>query len=159
MPFSQKQFYHVVRSVNDYYRFVPYMTRSDIDKETHQFNKATKKGSFLATTSIGFDMITFDYTSKVSYKQPCQVVSESNQEISRNRMFNELYSQWDILQLSPYSCKVNYTITMSMSNPVYMAVTKRVFDLLAQTMHSSFQERCYDLFHHQNETEMSNIDG
>ena len=62
-------------------------------------------------------------------------------------MFSMLHSKWQIKYVNKNECKVDYFLSMTMHNPLYMMITKRFFDLLANTMHSSFSERCKEKYY------------
>ena len=85
LPYSQAHFYNVVSDVEQYSQFVPYMTKSSV------FNR--KAGQFSATTHIGYSSVEFEYESKVTYKEPSMVLSQST---SDSKVFSELYSLWRI---------------------------------------------------------------
>ena len=101
LPFSQKNFYDVVRNVNDYQNFVQYMTKSEIFENTHKrsVKNGVKKGKFDAETTIGFQVVSFAYISKVTYKEPYYVLSVSGKQAEgsvSSKIFSELYSLWEI---------------------------------------------------------------
>ena len=52
LPYSQQNFYEVIRNVNDYQNFVPYMTRSEIFEKTHKkyMKNGVHQGKFDAET-------------------------------------------------------------------------------------------------------------
>ena len=106
------------------------------------------RGGFLAPTRIGFNAISFDYTSKVTYSHPKLPVNihpnkENNfskgllwrvtTESDSSRIFNKFSSEW-LIRANPEgslnSCIVDYQIEMEFSNPLYSAVTSQFFDLL-----------------------------
>ena len=118
------------------------MSKSNILEDTFKHNNETWNGSFVANTAIGFDAVSFSYDSHVTYKYPYLVISQSNDS---STIFNKLYSKWEIKSLGKDKCEVEYFISMTMSNPLYMIVTRRFFDLLATTMHESFSERCQEI--------------
>ena len=114
LPFSQVAFYRVVSDVSEYQQFVPYMAKSYILPET------VKDGKFEAITQIGFDQLKFEYKSKVSYTEPSRVLSVSSTE---SKIFEELHSLWQIEHVDDHSCKVDYNIQMTFSNPLFATVT------------------------------------
>ena len=91
----------MVRNVNDYQNFVQYMTKSEIFENTHKrsVKNGVKKGKFDAETTIGFQVVSFAYISKVTYKEPYYVLSVSGKQAEgsvSSKIFSELYSLWEI---------------------------------------------------------------
>ena len=88
LPFSQAHFYSVVSDVDSYSQFIPYMVSSNIFKRTSE-------SQFEANTEIGFQQVSFEYTSQVTCKPMSEVKSISK---SDSYIFKELYSLWVIEQ-------------------------------------------------------------
>ena len=73
-------------------------------------------GGFLAPTRIGFNAISFDYKSKVTYKHPILPVNLTKDKRAllwrvttvseSSRIFNSLSSEW-VIRLDPTSNKRN----------------------------------------------------
>ena len=106
------------------------------------------RGGFSAPTRIGFNAISFDYTSKVTYSHPKLPVNLSSgtrsllwrvQTVSESsRIFNSLSSEW-LIRVDPDSskrnnCIVDYQIEMEFSSALYSAVTSQFFDILVKNI-------------------------
>ena len=109
-------------------------------EEVGKFGK-TIKGGFSAPTRIGFNAVSFEYTSKVTYVHPCLPVNlyptkENNwckglrwrvaTESDSSRIFSKLKSEWRIVvdPAKPANgCIVDYTIEMEFASALYAAVT------------------------------------
>mmetsp|Transcript_11477 Transcript_11477/g.15485 ORF Transcript_11477/g.15485 Transcript_11477/m.15485 type:complete len:115 (+) Transcript_11477:95-439(+) len=73
MPFNPHLFFRVVCDVNSYPEFIPSMPGCHIDQATaYEQLKSNKivKGGFDAPTRIGFNAVSFDYISRVTYEHP-----------------------------------------------------------------------------------------
>lgn len=81
MPFDHRDFFSIVKDVDSYKLFVPYMTNSRVVQESHTKTKdhGSLKGSFDAITDIGFTSVNFSYVSRVTYHEPSSVLSISGQ--------------------------------------------------------------------------------
>lgn len=78
MPHSQEDFYQVIRDVDKYQEFMPFMTNSQVIAGTESEKKLNgiQQGRFNANTTIGFrGLVDFTYMSKVSWKEPFYVLS------------------------------------------------------------------------------------
>ena len=113
------------------------------DQNKHTSNIV--KGGFSAPTRIGFNAVTFDYTSKVTFihpKLPVNLNSDKKKKsllwkvttvCDSSRIFNSLSSEW-VIRVDPESpsdrCIVDYQIEMEFASALYSAVTSQFFDLL-----------------------------
>lgn len=92
---------------------------------------------------IGFSSVSFTYVSHVSYETPRWVLSEADQ----SRIFEGLYSHWEIKKIDENSCEIIYNIEMSFANPLYSSITTHFFDFLANNINKAFEKRCYELYY------------
>lgn len=63
------------------------------------------------------------------------VLSESE----KTRIFDGLYSHWQIKQIDEDVCEVHYNIRMTFANPLYSSITNHFFDYLAKNINKSFE--------------------
>ncbi len=98
------------------------MPESRVLPESRSFtleNGADCRGSFDATTKIGFKAINFSYVSHVSYAHPQLPVNfamteglawEVKSVSATTNIFNSMVSNWNIRPTSENSCLVDYDI-------------------------------------------------
>jgi ribosome-associated toxin RatA of RatAB toxin-antitoxin module len=71
------------------------------------------------------------------------VLSEAN----NSRIFEGLYSHWEIRPVGPDACEIVYNIQMTFNNPLYSSITTTFFDYLANNINQAFEKRCFDLYY------------
>ena len=68
-----------MQDVDEYQEFLTFMPRSKVDPSTRSEHlgryKRNMHGKFEATTTIGFNAVSFDYLSKVKYNHPALPVN------------------------------------------------------------------------------------
>ena len=152
------RFFRVVQDVDSYKKFIDFMPESRVHKETKvsktgQYGK-NKNGRFDATTTIGFNAVSFDYVSKVTYSHPVVPVNFKNPKnlswrvtslADSSRIFDSMNSEWVIQPCKEdplSSCIIDYRIEMAFANPLYAGITSRFFDFLVENINGQFEERC-----------------
>lgn len=50
-----------------------------------------------------------------------------------SNVFTELYSLWEIEDAGEGRCKIRYKIRLQFASPMYAAITKQFFDVLASS--------------------------
>ena len=110
LPFAQEKFFEVVKNVDDYEKFIPWITRSKIHPHTVQenFEAGVRRGRFEAETKIGFSSVNFAYKSHVTYETPYSLLSIAED----TRIFQGLHSHWEIIKLEEDACEIVYKIRM-----------------------------------------------
>ena len=108
LPYSQENFFRVVKDVEDYDKFIPWINESRLMPEsiTERYENGHKRGMFDGEVKIGFSQLTFGYVSHVSYEYPNWILSEAE----NSRIFEGLYSRWEIKKLSEHQCEIVYNI-------------------------------------------------
>ena len=151
LNFNAHRFFRVVYDVDSCQKFIDFMPRSVVDKGTYKDSlgklKKTIHGEFDATTTIGFNAVSFDYVSKVRYSHP--VVPVNFYHDARNiawrvtsvadgsRIFNSMKSEWKIRPnvVDPlHKCIVDYKIEMEFASSIYAGVTSKFFDFLVDNI-------------------------
>ena len=113
--------------------FLPWWTNSEIFPES--IKKFTEKeGEFKGRLTIGYSSVNFSYDSHVTYKDFSTIISVSN----GNSAFDELYSKWNIEDMTYNKWMVNYEVKMTFSNPLYSRVTKLFFNNLVVNINDAF---------------------
>lgn len=117
------------------------------------------KGSFKAPTRIGFNAVSFEYTSNVSYSHPDLPVRLSpstarslswrvNTVSDSSLIFNSFRSEWCIRpdpDQPGKSCLVDYSMEMEFANALYSAVTSKFFNFLCASVDDQFSTRCAEI--------------
>ena len=111
------------------------------------------RGGFDAPTRIGFNAVSFDYVSRVTYSHPIlpiplHLASQQKRNplywrvttiSGETRIFNAFSSEWKI-RADPAAptryCYVDYTIQMEFASALYAAVTSQFFNLLVASIDS-----------------------
>ena len=107
LPYSQENFFKVVKDVQDYDKFIPWINSSKIIQDSIAVEeKGSKTGKFDGEVKIGFSQLSFAYISRVSYQYPNWILSEAD----NSRIFEGLYSKWEIKKLSEHKCEIVYDI-------------------------------------------------
>lgn len=107
----------------------------------------------MASTKIGFNLVSFSYNSLVSYKNPIVPVkiTRLGQEwwissvSASSTIFNNLESTWSIKNTAPNTCTVDYRIKMEFANSLYASVTRQFFDFLVTNINAKFRDRCAEV--------------
>ena len=134
----------MIRDVQDYEKFIPWITRSRIIPESvKEGPSGAKGGKFDGEVKIGFSSLSFAYISHVSFEHPQWILSEARD----SRIFDGLYSHWEIKKLGPDQCEIIYNIQMTFSNPIYSSITTTFFDYLANNINQAFEKRCHELYY------------
>ena len=163
LPFNPHLFFRVIQDVNSYPQFINNMPSCHADPATKyekQTSPYTITGGFTAPTRIGFNAISFEYTSKIEYRHPTLPVNllrdrrallwrVTTRSREGSRIFNSLNSEW-VIRLDPSSdkrnqCLVDYQIEMEFASSLYSAVTSQFFDLLASNIDRQFAARCKEI--------------
>jgi coenzyme Q-binding protein COQ10 len=119
VPYAHEAFFDVINDVESYQQFIPWITESRVLPETLVKKGASTSGRFDAEVKIGFTSLSFSYISKVSYEENKWVLSEAR----KSRIFDGLYSHWDLRPTGSDECEITYNIQMKFANPLYSAVT------------------------------------
>ena len=134
LPFKQEHFYSVAVDVNNYHKFVPYMSDTKVFQKTHKtkMRNGVKHGKFDAETTIGFKgLVNFSYISKITYKEPSYIFTVNGDHADgsvSSMIFKELYSTWEITKVSDSDeaprCRIHYKIKLTFANSLYSSVTR-----------------------------------
>ena len=130
---NRHDFFRVVSDVENYDKFIPWCTKSAVNEASRKEAKPGD-GEFDATLSIGYGKLEFEYTSHVIYKSPDTIISVSK----GGPFFNELYSKWNIQEVTYKTTKVNYEVEMTFSNPLYASLMKYFFNNLVTNINDAF---------------------
>jgi ribosome-associated toxin RatA of RatAB toxin-antitoxin module len=146
-----------VLDVDSYSHFLKFMTTSKVHHQTKYEKEEQGKivGGFEADTSIGFQLVNFNYVSKITYENPALpiyskllgqkwMVSTVSPSTS---VFKSLESKWLISNSSSDGCRVDYSIQMEFASPLFAAVTRQFFDLLATGQQEQFEKRTLEVGH------------
>ena len=109
LRYNAHRFFRVVQDVDAYQQFIDFMPQSRVHSNTRREElgkyKRNVHGGFDATTTIGFNAVSFDYVSKVSYSHPIVPVNfrdaqklswRVTSESASSRIFNSMNSEWVI---------------------------------------------------------------
>lgn len=100
------------------------------------------KGNFDAKCAIGFQIINFDYVSKVTYRHPAIPIQLSRDHewyvssASASSIFKLLQSEWKIKHSGPDLCSIDYSIQMEFANSLYSQITRQFFDYLVSSVNT-----------------------
>lgn len=154
LPFNPHLFFRVIQDVDSYPLFISNMPACHADLATKYENSHPEsgivKGGFSAPTRIGFNAVSFDYASKVTYTHPKLPVDFCGRRMKKksliwkvttvsesSRIFNSLSSEW-VIRVDPESptdrCIVDYQIEMEFASALYSAVTSQFFDMLVSNV-------------------------
>ena len=98
--------FNVVLDVGRYQEFLPLCTFSEVDKSSIVI-KNDSEGEFKARLSMGVSsLVTFSYTSAVTYKKYQTIISESVDE----EAFKRLHSRWDFRPLTKSRSVIQYRV-------------------------------------------------
>ena len=145
-----------MQDVDSYPLFLSYMPQCKADPSSRHEHRGkygkTVRGGFRAPTTIGFNAVSFDYISNVTYSHPKLPVnlcpSQKNNwtkslrwrvttDSESSRIFNSFKSEWRIRANPDYpisACIVDYNIEMGFSNSLYSAVTRQFFNFLVDNI-------------------------
>lgn len=129
--YSMQEMYDVVSDVSNYYRFVPYVKRSDVHSQ--------ENFGFKADLIVGFPPLNEAYTSRVSLNPPQLVRSECHD----GRLFNYLLNEWRFspgLKDIPDSCVLDFKVTFEFKSLFHSNVANIFFDLICDQMENAFIE-------------------
>ncbi|EDV38132.1 uncharacterized protein Dana_GF11062, isoform A [Drosophila ananassae] len=127
--YSMQEMYDVVSDVSNYYRFVPYVKRSDVHTQDNS--------GFKADLIVGFPPLNEAYTSRVSLNPPQLVRSECHD----GRLFNYLLNEWRFspgLKDIPDSCVLDFKVTFEFKSLLHSNVANIFFDLICDQMENAF---------------------
>ena len=140
LPVNAHYLFRVVQDVDSYSQFIKFMSSSFVLASTrHTTATATHiRGGFDAKTTIGFQLVNFEYLSRITYTHPLVPVHASKagqvwqlETVSpETSIFKQLRSDWLIKNTSADECLVDYSISLEFASPLYAAVTRQFFDLL-----------------------------
>ena len=152
----------MVQDVDEYKDFINFMPQSKVDEKTRNEHlgryKKNMHGRFDATTTIGFNAVSFDYLSKVKYHHPVLPVNfgvdpenlawRVHSQAEGSNIFNSMTSEWIIKPdgRDPMNkCIVDYRIEMEFASRPYAAITTKFFDFLVDNINQQFEDRCAKL--------------
>ena len=61
-------------------------------------------------------------------------------------IWNSLHCVWRIKEIDEKTCECVYDINLEFANPLYSAVTRTFFDLLAYNVNTAFEKRALELY-------------
>ena len=72
LPFNPHLFFRVVQDVDAYPLFISHMPhcKADLSTQYSRHENGVVSGGFEAPTRIGFNAVSFEYTSRVSFEHP-----------------------------------------------------------------------------------------
>ncbi|KAK9475615.1 dehydrase and lipid transport-domain-containing protein [Lipomyces japonicus] len=131
LPHSAELLYKVVSNVNEYHKFIPYCTDSEItarDEKTQQPRKATLK--------VGWNNFAESFESELTCEEPHLVIAQSN-----HTMFEVLFTRWKIRPVGKNSCRVALDLKFTFSNPLYNLASASFAPTATKLMIEAFEKR------------------
>ncbi|CAO5679015.1 MAG: Persistence and stress-resistance toxin PasT [Holosporales bacterium] len=136
LPYSKEQIASLVLNVNAYKNFLPWIVESHILEQDQNY--------FTAYLAFSYSGIKKGYTSRTIINQTDTVIEIKT--IAIDGPFKSLKSIWEIEEISSSASRINYSIEISFSNPLYSALFLNLFeDMVIKTM-NAFKNRADDLF-------------
>lgn len=120
--------FEVVSDVANYYKFVPYVKKSNVHSKF--------SNGFKADLIVGFPPINEDYTSTVTLDPPTLVKSVCTD----GRLFNYLLNEWKFspgLKDIPQSCVLDFTVTFEFRSLLHSNIANLFFDLICDQMENA----------------------
>lgn len=115
---SQETMFSVIRAVENYHRFLPYCTASQIHSEA---GGRDATGSFVGTLTIAYGGVFEEsYSSKVTFDTPVSVRSEALNSAS----FPYLVSDWSVQAMDSEGCEVTCSLEFQAQNKLLDAMLK-----------------------------------
>ena len=159
LHYDQYRFFELVRCVNNYKNYLPWCVES---KETnHRIEKLRKNdlthflreknvlidvnslesdsveiNTFDGLLKVGFQVLDFSYSSKVSSIFPKLIISEVDGENSK--IFENLKSVWKFEKLKNNVLSIDYNLEMKFKYGLYSQFTHLFMDLLGEKIVDSF---------------------
>ncbi|KRG04381.1 coenzyme Q-binding protein COQ10, mitochondrial isoform X1 [Drosophila mojavensis] len=129
--YSMEDMYSVVSDVSNYYKFVPYVKKSQV----HTVDPGG--GGFKADLIVGFPPLNEIYTSQVTLQPNSRVKSECHD----GRLFNYLLNEWRFspgLKDIPNSCVVDFRVAFEFKSLLHSNIANIFFDLICDQMENAF---------------------
>ena len=133
LPYSAAQMFQLVNDVNSYPEFVPWCVKTTVHKESSKEKEATMD---FAKRSINASVTTNNEL-------------EENKKIVMRLVkgpFKHLLGTWKFLALDESSCKVEFDMEFSFTNPLYSATLGPIFNQVANKLVSAFTQRASDIY-------------
>ncbi|KAH8394833.1 hypothetical protein KR222_007862, partial [Zaprionus bogoriensis] len=129
--YSMQDMYSVVSDVKNYYRFVPYVKKSQVHSVDDD------GGGFKADLIVGFPPLNEAYTSRVTLAPHTLVKSECHD----GRLFSYLLNEWRFspgLKDIPNSCVLDFKVAFRFKSLIHSNIANIFFDLICDQMESAF---------------------
>ncbi|XP_002074579.3 coenzyme Q-binding protein COQ10, mitochondrial isoform X2 [Drosophila willistoni] len=127
--YSMQDMFQVVSDVPNYFKFVPYVKRSNVHSEDTQ--------GFKADLIVGFPPFSEVYTSRVTLEKPRLVKSECHD----GRLFKYLLNEWRFspgLKDIPNSCVIDFKVAFEFKSLFHSNIANIFFDLICTQMENAF---------------------
>ncbi|KAJ1919079.1 hypothetical protein H4219_002234 [Mycoemilia scoparia] len=155
LKYTQIELFQVVSDVNQYHKFLPWCTHSQIFENTRksqnivstirQANKATVEYTEVeAEMEVGFQSVAEKYVSFVTMEKPWMV----NAKALDGSIFKELNSTWTLIPqcLDTPKTLVKFHVDFEFKSPLYAALSQVAMESVCQTMFKAFNDRCIEIY-------------
>jgi ribosome-associated toxin RatA of RatAB toxin-antitoxin module len=145
IPYPAYQFESVMKDVGHYEDFVPYISESKIITPYKDFFHGIgtqRVAIFDCTLQLKFPLINIKYLSQC--KAYANVLEISHH--STEKLFEKLYSKWELSPINSQSCQLNYEIDFGLSNPLLNELVSYFKSLLVSQMNRAFLQRCEAIY-------------
>ncbi|KAF7721616.1 Coenzyme Q-binding protein COQ10 B, mitochondrial [Apophysomyces ossiformis] len=147
---SQKEAYAIISNVDDYYKFLPFCTRSQVYTSKKVSDSVTLQKAEL---EVGFGMFQEKYMSDVTLEEP-RVVKAVAADAS---IFKQMVTTWTISPNMPMSkqsaqsryassCLVEFDIKFEFASPLHAQAGNAFFHKVADLMMKAFVDQCEKVY-------------
>lgn len=131
VPFSLKHVVSIIRDVDNYAAFLPWLDAS----KTHSHDG----NSFIGTLTIAYKGIRYAYDSKV-------VVTQNDDQaeikaLALNGPFESMITHWHLQKINDQTSSITLSIKMIWKNPLFKMMFESLVDDASAQMIDAFEKR------------------
>ena len=128
LNYSDKKIFDLICDIEKYSEFLPWCKDSNV----YDING----NEFYSDITVGFNLISETFTSKVVIDKPLQVVSSAT-----NDPFKKMINKWNIKSLNSEKCEVSLVIEYEFKSIILKKLLGHFFDQAAMKMINAFEKR------------------
>jgi ribosome-associated toxin RatA of RatAB toxin-antitoxin module len=140
VKFTQKEVYDLVANVENYPKFLPFVSESRIVSSRDSGNDSGGT-EMEAQLGIRFGPMEEKYTSHVCL-YPTSITATSKD----SSIFSELTTEWTFEPVDDTRTKVGFYIKFGFNNPLYAQAADLVFDKVSNQVLNAFESRCQEVY-------------
>jgi coenzyme Q-binding protein COQ10 len=141
VPYSADQVFAISSDVAQYKHFLPLVRKSVVRGKS---KLPDGRETFEAELTVAYKKLGIEEVlhSNVVIDRDAKLVTATSEQ----GPVKHLKSEWRLVELSPNSCEINFTVDYALKSKTLQFVLSGMFDMMVRKVLSSFEERARELY-------------